>query len=42
MKVAVKLGRGDWSPNSARIDVGQREWKLAASGHRSAVWVAVK
>jgi hypothetical protein len=40
-QVALKLGRGNWSPNDARIDVGQKEWKLTASGQNVAVWVAV-
>jgi hypothetical protein len=40
-QVAVKIGKGGWSPNDARIDVGQKEWKLAASGQNVAVWVAV-
>ena len=41
-KVAVKIGRGDWSPNGARLELGQKEWKMAASGHGFAVWEAVK
>ncbi|KIY94390.1 alpha-amylase, putative [Monoraphidium neglectum] len=40
-KIALKIGRGDWSPNSAGINVGQKEWKLTVTGHNVAVWVAV-
>jgi hypothetical protein len=37
----MKIGRGDWSPSSANVNVGQKEWKLASSGQNMAVWVAV-
>ena len=37
----MKIGRGKWSPNDAAVNVGQREWRLAASGQNAAVWVAV-
>ncbi|GKU98077.1 hypothetical protein SLEP1_g11127 [Rubroshorea leprosula] len=30
-KVCMKIGDGSWSPN-------EREWILATSGHRYAVW----
>ncbi|KAI8469622.1 MAG: glycoside hydrolase superfamily [Monoraphidium minutum] len=40
-KVALKIGRGDWSPNGANVNVGQKEWKLTVSGQNVAVWVAV-
>ena len=40
-KVAMKIGRGDWSPNMARIDVGQKEWTKACTGQNFAVWEAV-
>lgn len=40
-KVAVKIGQGDWSPNNASINVGQKEWKICASGPNFAVWEAV-
>ena len=41
-KIAMKIGRGDWSPNGARLELGQKEWKLMASGPGFAVWEAVK
>jgi alpha-amylase len=40
-KIAMKIGRGDWSPNSARLDVGQKKWEIASSGQGFAVWNAV-
>lgn len=40
-QVAMKIGRGDWSPNGANVNVGQKEWKLTVSGQNVAVWVAV-
>ena len=33
-KIAMKIGRGDWSPNSA----GGKEWKLVVTGQNVAVW----
>ena len=33
-KIAVKIGRGDWSPNSA----GGKEWRVAVTGQNVAVW----
>lgn len=35
-KIAIKIGRGDWSPNSARID--SVTWAKACSGHNWACW----
>lgn len=32
-KVAVKIGPGDWSPSSYKVDVGQKKWKMAVNGH---------
>ena len=40
-RVAVKIGPGDWSPDAAGVDVGQRKWELETSGHHYAVWTAV-
>eukprot|EP01024_Parvocaulis_polyphysoides_P023642 TRINITY_DN21843_c0_g3_i3.p1 TRINITY_DN21843_c0_g3~~TRINITY_DN21843_c0_g3_i3.p1 ORF type:complete len:697 (+),score=155.82 TRINITY_DN21843_c0_g3_i3:52-2142(+) len=40
-KIAMKMGTGNWSPNSAKIDVGQSAWSLCVSGHNFAVWEAV-
>ncbi|KAL6768502.1 AMA2 [Auxenochlorella protothecoides x Auxenochlorella symbiontica] len=40
-KVAMKIGPGDWSPTSDKVDVGQKEWKLLHSGPNFAVWEAV-
>jgi alpha-amylase len=38
-KVAIKIGRGDWSPNSARIDAaGGSQWAKACSGQNWAAW----
>ena len=33
-KLAVKLGPGDWSPNTGPV----KTWKLASSGTGFAVW----
>ena len=38
-KLAMKIGRGDWSPGAAGVNVG-REWRLAVTGQNVAVWVA--
>ena len=35
-KIAVKIGRGDWSPNSA----GGKEWRVAVTGQNVAVWAS--
>jgi alpha-amylase len=40
--VAVKIGPGDWSPTAARVEVGQKDWLLEASGHQWGVWRAIK
>ncbi|KAI8464175.1 MAG: PRLI-interacting factor E, partial [Monoraphidium minutum] len=42
-KVAMKIGRGDWSPSQANLNLGNKvkEWKLACSGQNMAVWIAV-
>jgi alpha-amylase len=38
-KIAVKIGRGDWSPNSARIDApGGKQWVRACNGKDWACW----
>jgi alpha-amylase len=38
-KIAVKIGRGDWSPNVAKIDApGGQAWVRACNGHNWAVW----
>ncbi|KAF8066365.1 AMY2 [Scenedesmus sp. PABB004] len=38
-KIAIKIGRGDWSPNSAKIDApGGKQWVKACSGHNWACW----
>ena len=37
----MKIGPGDWSPTHDKLDVGQREWKLVASGFQWAVWEAI-
>ena len=44
-KVAMKIGRGNWSPNAAGVDgagggPGHKGWRLAASGRDAAIWVA--
>ena len=38
-KLAIKIGRGDWSPNAANANVG-RDWKSAVTGQNVAVWAA--
>jgi alpha-amylase len=40
-KIAMKIGPGDWSPESDKVEVGQKEWKLLTSGPNFAVWGAV-
>ena len=40
-RVAVKIGPGDWSPDAAGVDVGQRKWELETSGPQYALWRAV-
>jgi len=38
-KVAIKIGRGDWSPNQAKIEApGGQAWVKACSGHNWACW----
>lgn len=37
-RVAVKIGPGDWSPNTGDTAVGGKRWKLTASGFQFAVW----
>jgi Alpha-amylase C-terminal beta-sheet domain len=38
-KVAVKIGRGDWSPNMAKIEApGGKQWVKACSGKDWACW----
>jgi alpha-amylase len=39
-KLAMKIGPGDWSPNSAGIKLGNSPCKIAASGYNFAVWEA--
>ena len=41
-RIAVKIGPGDWSPESAGVQVGQREWVLNCSGYQFAVWDAIR
>lgn len=41
MQIAMKIGRGNWSPSDANLNVGQKEWKLEITGQNTAVWVAV-
>ena len=37
--IAVKIGRGDWSPNMAKIEAkGGQAWVRACSGHNWACW----
>jgi alpha-amylase len=37
--IAVKIGRGDWSPNMAKIEAkGGQAWLRACSGHNWACW----
>ena len=40
-KIAMKVGPGDWSPQMANLQMGQRDWALACSGHNFAVWEAL-
>ncbi len=40
-KIAMKVGPGDWSPDIANLQLGQKEWKLAMSGPNTAVWEAI-
>eukprot|EP00887_Chlorella_sp_A99_P008140 scaffold12.g8140.t1 len=40
-KIAMKIGPASWSPTSDKVDVGQKEWKLLASGPNWAVWQAI-
>ncbi len=37
-KVAMKIGSGDWSPNSTGTRLQGRDLKLAVSGPNFAVW----
>lgn len=38
-KIAVKIGSGDWSPNSAKIEApGGSKWVRACSGKNWACW----
>ena len=36
-QVAMKIGRGDWSPRSSGVEP-KKDWKLACSGHNWAAW----
>lgn len=37
--IAIKIGRGDWSPNQAKIEAkGGQAWAKACSGHNWACW----
>lgn len=37
--VAIKIGRGDWSPNMAKIEAkGAQGWVKACNGHNWACW----
>ena len=40
-KIAMKVGPGDWSPEAANLQVGQKVWKLATSGPNYAIWEAI-
>ncbi|KAK9915375.1 hypothetical protein WJX75_008171 [Coccomyxa subellipsoidea] len=40
-KIAMKVGPGDWSPEAANLQVGQKDWKLATSGPNYAIWEAI-
>ena len=40
-KLAMKVGWGDWSPETANVQVGQKSWALNCSGPNFAVWEAV-
>jgi hypothetical protein len=38
-QIAIKIGRGDWSPNMAKIDAGPgKVWTRACNGHNWACW----
>ena len=37
-KVAIKMGSGDWSPNSPATKASGKDMKLASSGFQFAVW----
>ena len=41
-RIAIKIGPGDWSPESAGVQIGQREWVLNCSGHQFAIWDAIR
>jgi alpha-amylase len=34
----MKMGPGDWSPNTSGVKVNGKEMKLCASGFQFAVW----
>jgi alpha-amylase len=37
--IAIKIGRGDWSPNMAKIEAkGGQAWIKACNGHNWACW----
>lgn len=37
--IAIKIGRGDWSPNMAKIEAkGSQGWNKACNGHNWACW----
>jgi alpha-amylase len=39
--VAMKIGRGDWSPEKGKVDPPQgKRWRLSLSGNGWAVWEA--
>ncbi len=40
-KLAMKVGHGDWSPETSGVKLGQTQWKLNCSGPNFAVWDAV-
>lgn len=40
-KITMKIGPASWSPGQDKVDVGQKEWKLVASGFNWAVWEAI-
>ena len=40
-KIAVKVGPGNWSPHDDGLQIGQKDWKLATSASKNAVWHAV-
>lgn len=39
-KLAVKIGPGVWGPKKAGVNVGQKAWLLAMSGHMYTIWEA--